>query len=476
MEKTAASSQDSSKKAFELKVSSDCMKVLLTCKNSEVDCKTFVQEIKDAAEELNIRAKFNTEALQKFIAQAVQKGQEIKDFVIAKGVPPVPSQDGRIEWQGEFFKEGYYIDPETKRIDFHKKAGDPSVEEGQLLAKFFKSVRGQDGIDVYGRKIKVAIPKTVSLNAGNNVVWDEKVSGFLAKKAGRVRYRGVTVHVDDTFIAREGVNTDTGNIKHFGSVIVNGDIDSEFVVEATGNIDVRGIIYASDIICGGNLTSKEGINENLKKKVAIKGDILAKYIMNARVECEGEIISNREIFQSEVKCRGQIHCKKGRIVGGEVMAAKGVFISEAGSKGDTKTVLIAGIDYYIKASLEESTRRTEQLKEQIKKIKPVYTKLKNMRQYLKPEQAEAMTELEFQINDCESELAELEEKSKELRKEYYASKNAKIVIYDMAYPGTVLRVFDSQYVIEEALKGPIVAGLDPATAEIYLSSELDNVE
>jgi uncharacterized protein (DUF342 family) len=307
------------------------------------------------------------------------------------------------------------------------------------------------------------------------VVWDETESGFRAKKDGRVRYKGVTVHVDDTFVAREGVNTDTGNIKHLGTVIINGDVDSEFVVEASGDIEVRGLIYASDIICGGNLIAKEGINENPSKKFTVKGDILTKYIMNADIRCEGQIIANREIFQSDVKCRGEIHCKKGRIVGGEVMGAKGVFISEAGSKGDTKTTLIAGIDYYLKEQLELNTKKIEDLKLQVLKLKPVYNKLKNMRQYLKPEQAEAMTEMEFQISDSETEMVELDETNKELRKEYYANKTAKIVIYDMAYPGTVLRVFDSQYVIENALKGPIVAGLDPSTGEIFLSSELKDM-
>jgi len=476
MDNPAATSENASNKVFQIKVSSDCMKVLLTCRTKELDCEAIVEEIKKEMADMNIRAKFNEEALKKILGEASEKGNNLNDFVIAKGVPAVPSQDGRLEWLGEFFKEGYYIDPETKRIDFHRKAGDPTIAEGQLLVKLHKSVRGTDGIDVYGRTRKVPIPKTVTLNPGNNVAWDEKENGFRAKKAGRVRHKGVTVHVDDTFIARNGVNTDSGNIKHLGTVIVNGDVDSEFVVEASGDIEVRGLIYASDIICGGNLVAKEGINENPSKKFTVKGNILTKYIMNANIRCEGQIIANREIFQSDVRCRDDIHCKKGRIVGGELMGAKGVFVSEAGSKGNTKTTLIAGIDYYLKEQLEVNGKKIEDLKLQVKKLKPVYNKLKNMRQYLKPEQAEAMTEMEFQISDSETEMVELDEKNKELRKEYYMNKTAKIVIYDMAYPGTVLRVFDSQYIIENTLKGPIVAGLDPSTGDIFLSSELKDTE
>ncbi len=475
MDKTAAKSENAANKVFKITVTPDCMKVLLSCRTEGVDCSAVVEDIKSEMAELNIRAKFNEEALKKIIGDACRDGKNLEDFVIAKGVPAVQSKDGYLEWLGEFFKEGYFVDPETKRIDFHRKAGDPSVSEGQLIVKVHKSVRGTDGIDVYGRSRKITIPKTVTLNPGNNVVWDEEENGFRAKKDGRVRYKGLTVHVDDTFVAKNGVNTDSGNIKHLGTVIVNGDVDSEFVVEASGDIEVRGLIYASDIICGGNLIAKEGINENPSKKFTVKGNILTKYIMNADITCEGQIIANREIFQSDVKCREEIHCKKGRIVGGELLGAKGIFVSEVGSKGNTKTTLVAGVDYYLKEQLETNSKKIEDLKLQVKKLKPVYNKLKNMRQYLKPEQAEAMTEMEFQISDSESEIEELDQKNKEIRKEYYTNKTSKIVVYDIAYPGTVLRVFDSQYVIENTLKGPIVAGLDPSTGDIFLSSELKDM-
>ncbi|MCP4703647.1 MAG: hypothetical protein GY865_03475, partial [candidate division Zixibacteria bacterium] len=61
-------------------------------------------------------------------------------------------------------------------------------------------------------------------------------------------------------------------------------------------------------------------------------------------------------------------------------------------------------------------------------------------------------------------------------KEIYSNKKARIVIYNMLYPGAVLRVFDSQYIVENALVGPIVAGIDPVTGEIALSSDLNEDE
>jgi len=245
---------------------------------------------------------------------------------------------------------------------------------------------------------------------------------------------------------------------HKGSIVVNGDIDSELSVDVSGDIEVRGLIYACDIKCGGNLTCKEGINENTAKKMEVKGDILAKYIMNASIETYGQIVANREIFQSKIKSKNE---------------AKGIYVGEAGSKGNAKTLLIAGIDFQLQNKLKINDENIKKLKDALKKLKPVHKKLSNMRNYLKADQKEKLTELEFKISETEYGIKSLEAESKEIRKEIYSNKKARIVIYDLVYPGVVLRVFDSQYIVENALAGPVVAEIDPITGEIALSSDLN---
>ena len=99
-----------------------------------------------------------------------------------------------------------------------------------------------------------------------------------------------------------------------------------------------------------------------------------------------------------------------------------------------------------------------------------------MKNYLKADQKEQLTELELKICETEDGVENLEKENKAIRKEIYSNKNAKIVIYDMVYPGVVLRVFDSQYIMENALAGPIVAEIDLVTGEIALSSDLKEDE
>ncbi|HHI02250.1 MAG TPA: DUF342 domain-containing protein [candidate division Zixibacteria bacterium] len=473
MEDTKTQNNREVEAVFDLKVTEDKLAVLLSCPSVIGNVETFAEQVLGRLEEINVKIKPDVEALLKVLKEAQSQGKDIVEYTLIKGVPPIMPVHGKIEWSDDYFNEEYYIDPETKRIDFHRRLGDPNVEKDVLLVKVTREKHGKNGRDVFGRIITVPRAKKVYLQGGSNVLWDEKAGGFVSKTAGRVVKRGHTVDIDETMFIKEGIGIETGNIVHKGSIVVNGDIDSELSVDVSGDIEVRGLIYACDIKCGGNLTCKEGINENTAKKIEVKGDILAKYIMNASIETYGQIVANREIFQSKIKSKNEIHCKKGRVLGGEIMAAKGIYVGEAGSKGNAKTLLIAGIDFQLQNKLKINDENIKKLKDALKKLKPVHKKLSNMRNYLKADQKEKLTELEFKISETEYGIKSLEAESKEIRKEIYSNKKARIVIYDLVYPGVVLRVFDSQYIVENALAGPVVAEIDPITGEIALSSDLN---
>ncbi len=476
MEDTKTQTNPEVKAIFELKVTEDKLNVLLSCSSVTGNVETFAEQVLNRLEKINVKAKPDIETFLKVLKEAQTKNKDIVDYALIKGVPPVMPVHGKIEWSDDYFNEAYYVDPETKRIDFHRRLGDPNVEKDVLLVKVTCDKQGKDGRDVFGKTIRVPLAKKVFLQGGPNVIWDEKVGGIISRTAGRVVKRGFTVDVDETMFIKEGIGTESGNIVHKGSVIVNGDIGSEFSVDVSGDIEVRGLIYACDIKCGGNLICKEGLNENIAKKIEVKGDILAKYIMNASIEAHGQIIANREIFQSKIKSKSEVHCKKGRVLGGEIMAAKGIYVSEAGSKGNADTLLKAGIDFQLQNQLKINDENIKKLKEVLKKLKPACKKLSNMKNYLKADQKEQLTELEFKICETENGVESLKKENKEIRKEIYSNKNARIVIYDMVYPGVVLRVFDSQYIVENALAGPIVAEIDQATGEIALSSDLKEDE
>lgn len=457
---------------IELKVSEDRLEVFLSCSSSAVVEGNFAETLQSQLDKMRITAPVDMDIIKNSRSQAAGSSDAIAGLLIARGTAPVPPQDGRLEWMDEFFAEGYYIDPITKRIDFHQKVENRSVEKGQLLVRVIAAQEGKDGIDVFGMPMKVSRAKKADLRGGPHVAWDGEEKGYRANCAGRVRLVGELLDVDEVQHIRGDVGNETGNIKHNGQLLIDGNVESDFKIEATGDIEVKGLIFASDVECGGNLMARDGINENASKRISVKGNIVSKYILNASIECGGNVIVKKEIFQSSIKSCGEINCCDGRIVGGEMIAGRGIVVGEVGSKGNVRTSLVVGVDFSLLNELKQQTDTIDKLKEMVKKLSPVYRKLKASMGALTPAQKESMTEINFKIVESEEEIQSLDEQSKDIRKKIFSNKDAQITIFNMVYPGALLRVADTQKDIAETLLGPIEVRQDKISRQIVLSSEL----
>ncbi len=460
----------------ELNVSADRMEVMLSCKNESLSMESLIKEIQIGLKQMKIIAKPDVTKIKEAIAKSKESGEDVTDLVIATGIRPVEPRDATMEWMGDYFNTGFHVDPVTKKIDFHQRAGDPNVEKGQLLVKIEPAVPGQDGRDVYGRAMIMPKPKDVNLKGGSNVYWDQEKGGFVTNVAGRVKMKGQTVDVDPVYFVKDGVGSESGNIKHNGQVIIDGEVDAEFKIEATGDIEIRGLTYASDIICGGNLTTKEGIRSNLDKKIIVEGEIFAKYIQNARVFAKGNITVNTEIYESNVETMNSIHCNEGRIVGGELAATKGISVGEAGSKGNVKTRLIAGVDRELMAKVKENKYEIGELVEMRKKLEAALKKSSGRVKMMNDSQKEALTEVQFKINEINDEIVRLEEEIKSIMEKVKSNKRARVTILNTAFPGVEIRICDSSYRVEHALMGPVVALYDKHKGEVVLTSKMDEDE
>lgn len=476
MEDTKANNTEILSTQFDLDVSEDKMKVWFSCGPEFAGNENAEEKLLSKLRSQGILAKVNLEVFETAIKKSAKTGEKVNRLLLIEGRPPVQSTDGKIEWTGNFFDEGYYVDPETGRIDFHQKAEDPSVDENQLLVVVTQAINGVDGRDVYGKSLTVPKPKKIFLKPGPNVLWDEKESGYRAKCAGRVKLRGNALDVNPVHYVSNGVNPESGNIKHNGQVIVDGDVETDFKIEAAGDVEIKGLVYACEITCGGNLSARDGINGNLSKNIIVGGDIVAKYIMNSTVTCRGNIIVNSEIFHSIISTKGEVSCGNGRIMGGEIMATKGITLNEAGSKGNARTLLIAGYDKELHDKLKSNFDEISQRREINKKLEKGYRKLKANRRLLNAEQKEKMTQIQFTISENEAEIVELAEDNKKVSKNIEEISRAVIKIRNLIHPGVTLRISDKKMMVDQPLAGPIYVILDRVTKEIKLSSKLDEVE
>ncbi|MDD4050911.1 MAG: FapA family protein [candidate division Zixibacteria bacterium] len=456
---------------FSLTVTENMIQVRLSCPSAVAQTAGLIEAIAVEMKRCGITAPPVRESLEQALRHAAETGEDIVDLPIAFGRAPEPPQDGSLEWTAPYFTDGYVVNPETKRIDFRQKAEHLTVDKGQLLVRVNSPHDGRHGEDVYGMPIKVARAKAAVIQAGRQVIWDEKERGYRSRCEGRIRFTGRMLDVDNVFHIAGNVGSATGNIKHNGQLIIDGDIEPDSKVECTGDIDVRGLIYAADIECGGNLVVRSGINQSPEKRMHVGGDVVAKYIHNATLEVTGNVHVETEIFQSSIKTAGEISCTAGRIVGGESMAAGNIIAGEVGSRGNVQTLLAAGLHYELMRNLQANIQTMKKQTENVRSLTPAYKQAMANIGALSAAQREATMEMGFAISEAADQIADLEVKNRELSQQAIEGRAARIQIAGLVHPGTVLRIFSAQHLVEDAVIGPMVAVADPNTGEVTLVSE-----
>lgn len=454
----------------ELKVAPDGLAVLLTVTPELAARPDAIEAIRTEFERRKITAPLDASLLTSSLEQVAATGLAVDNLVIAQGTAPVPPIDAQIEWAKEFFALGYYVDPETKYIDYRRKAATPSIDKDEIIAKAHPPQSGKDGCDVFGAALTPAKPKPREIRAGAKVTFDEESGIFRAQCSGRVKLDGKAIVVVDVYQVPSSVGPASGNIDHSGSVVINGGIESEFKVRAFGDIDVRDVIGAADVECGGNLTAHKGISSTPGKTIVVKGNLHAKYLEHATVVSEGDVVVESEILDSSIRTTGKVICP-GHVRGGDIMAASGIQIAEAGSHTESRTALIAGVDYRVVSGLRKATEESKVLRETISKLEVEVKKLELLGSRMNHKQKEAMTEFGFKLFESRGRYEELTELRKKLAADMLVHRDAVIIIEKQISPGTVLRVVDSNLEIRDALLGPIVASLDPLTKALTLASK-----
>ena len=285
---------------------------------------------------------------------------------------------------------------------------------------------------------------------------------------------GRLLDIDIVYHIAGYVGNTTGIIKHNGQLIIDGDIEPDFKVECTGDIDVHGLIYAADIDCGGTLVARRGINQSLSKRIRTSGDLVAKYIHNGAIESSGSVHVETEIFQSQIIAAGEVTCTAGRIVGGEILAGGDITVGDVGSRGNVKTLLVAGRNCELAGRLQANAGAINSLKETLRALTPVYKQAMANQAALTAAQKEATMEMGFNISEAADGIAEMERQNRDLRQEVNSGGGARIRIMGVMHPGAVFRIFDAEYVVDDILAGPQVAVRHPSTGNVTLAPESDD--
>lgn len=295
------------------------------------------QAIRDWLKANKITYGINKDAIKQI---ATQFDESIFPISIAKGKVPVDGIDGKITFVTE---QSDSINIDDKR-NFRDIKRIPSLEENEKIAVLIPPIDGKTGSNISGKKLPYRKAKSVRVQAGKNVVFKAEDQSFYSEINGKLSVAGNKIHVHNTYEINEDLSMKSGNIDFVGSVVIRGNVPTGYRVEAEGDIHIHGLVEASYIKAGGNVTITEGISGLKKGEIYAEGDINIGYINQAKLESGQSINVQNSIMHSECVAKEHIYCQSGSIIGGSCSAGVTIVANEVGNKMDTRTEISIGID------------------------------------------------------------------------------------------------------------------------------------
>lgn len=367
-------------------------------------------------------------------------------YKIAVGTQPRDGSDGYIE-----YKFNTELKPRPKMnddgtVDFHTLENINHVNKGDVVAVLHKEDRGDDGIDVLGRRVPPRKVKHVIFRYGRNLSQSEDGTELMSQVSGHVILENDKIFVSNVL---ELVNVDnsTGDIDYEGDVVVKGNVLAGFTVKATGDITVSGIVEGATVIAGGNITFNRGIQGMTRAVVKAGGNIVSKFIESAENVSAGGSIEADSILHSKVTAKSTIKAsgRNGLIIGGDVKAVNMIEAKTIGNAMGTNTSVGVGVDPSMK-------RRVDELKNSLGKLGDNKIQLNQLLNALRKKQDseggldEAKHELQMKtmrnVIMLEQEINKQKKELEELRGQIGEEKHACIKVSDAAYAGVKLTFGD----------------------------------
>ncbi len=294
------------------------------------------------------------------------------EVAVAKGTPPTDGQSASIDYKFNTSddKKVELKADEHGNVDHRAMNLVQSVEEGTLLAVKVPAVAGQEGMTCLGNKIPVKEGRDVPLPVGENVKATEDGLGLVATISGQPVLRDGKVSVSAVYEVRGDVNFKTGNINFKGTVVITGNVMSDFVVSATEDVEINGNIEKALIEAGGDVRVRGGMYGLGDGKIVANGSITIRSIESGILESNTNIILQQSARNSTLLAGNDIMLNnpKGSITGGRAICGHHYDLANLGSPSFTETIVEIGVNPKLKQVYDDLTKKLEDHKVQLERV------------------------------------------------------------------------------------------------------------
>lgn len=383
---------------------------------------------------------------RQIIEESIMRQQFFKSFVCARGEKPVDGEAGRVIHHFNIEEQKKPSINEDGTVDFKNLDLIENVRQNDLLAEQVLPTEGIPGKDVMGNVIPSKPGKPARFQPGKFVELSSDSLQMHASVDGQVFVRDGKITVSPVYQVPANVDNTTGNIRFNGKVLVKGNVKSGFVIEADGDIEVEGVVEGAILKSNSNIVLKRGIQGNNQAELYCKGDLIARYIENTKINSGGNVEADC-ILHSVVYARRKILIKgkKGLIVGGVVKAGEEIAAQVIGSSMGTQTQIEVGIDPNLKEKFDQAKAKLKETVKNLENLKQTIEILNKMNKNvpLPPSKKEMLVRsvktyevMKDQQLDIQREIIDMDQQMEDATK-------GKIHVSQTIYPGVRISIYNA---------------------------------
>lgn len=383
-------------------------------------------------------------------------------IVIARAIESVPGTDARVDWADAFRPPVASEDADhgaEGAVDHYNRVKRVKVAAGDVLGILVPPGEGSDGRDVCGRNLAARRGRKLALQP-DGTVQVEADGSIRALKDGVLSLARLRISIVDSLEIDGAVDFSTGNVDFVGSVKVGDGVRDNFTLRATGDVTVRGLVEAGDLIVGGDCACERGVAARGSGHLLVDGSLEAAYLNAVRGRVRGSVSVDRELVQSELVVGGDLVIARGALVGGTTVVGGRVKVVAIGTEGGAKTQLRVGLLPLEMIRAAKIAALTKELAKQIAPIKAREEEVAQKGDKASAAEKESLTELAFEIAEAERRIRLLEERRQEILVAAGEARTVKIEVEKAIHAGTTILVGNREVKFTNTLKGPLSIGWD----------------
>ncbi|MCR5734875.1 MAG: FapA family protein [Lachnospiraceae bacterium] len=378
----------------------------------------------------------------------LKERQYCQPYLLAEGTPPKEGKNGSIEY---FFNTDHNTKPKLNddgTVNFFELDLISPCKEGEVLARLTPAEKGEDGFDIFGKRVKPKDVTNPKFQSGNNLEVSEDGLELISTIAGNVSLVEGMVFVKSVYEVND-VDTSVGNIEYQGDVTVRGNVKEGFSIKSGGSVEVKGVVEGATIEAAEDIIIGHGMNGMGKGVITAGGNVVSKFIENARV-ISGGYVTAEAIIHSDVMAKTSItvNGKRGNITGGHVKAGSDIEAKTIGSTMGVETHVEVGADPQIKLKAQAMEQEIQKYNKALEQVKPI---LANFMKRLQKGDKLTVDQTRYfkELNEQYKGLTEMISKSTKAYNEYMEKIKDEAVdtvptvkVSGDCFPGTVIMIND----------------------------------